>query len=44
VGIGVASRHQQWSPLINKLFAIANDHGLSPEQKQQRVESLIDVG
>lgn len=43
-GIGVASRHQQWSPLIKDLFAIANDQSLLPEKQVEKAIALIDLG
>lgn len=40
-GIGVASVHQQWDPLINRVFEIANDQQIPIEQRYQAVADLF---
>lgn len=40
-GIGVASAHRQWDPLIVSIFDIANDQGTSIEQRLKRVLGLF---
>lgn len=41
--MGVASSHPQWDPLLNKIFDIANDLGISIEVRKNKVLELLNV-
>jgi hypothetical protein len=41
--IGVASRHQQWSAIIKRVFEMANDDSKSLDQKLQAVTVHLDL-
>jgi hypothetical protein len=41
-GIGVASRHDQWDPMVKDIFVIASDSGLTPNEKLSKVTDLLE--
>jgi hypothetical protein len=40
-GIGVASLHRQWDPLISQVFEIANSHELPIERRCRKIACLF---
>jgi len=41
MGRGVASSHPQWNPFLNKIFEIANDYGLSDDERQTKILAFL---
>jgi hypothetical protein len=42
--IGWRSMHDQWNPLIKRLFEIANDASLNPPRRQEEIRRALDEG
>jgi hypothetical protein len=40
-GLGVASIHHQWDPLINEVFAVVNDFTIPLEERQKMVLNVL---
>ena len=40
-GLGVASVHYQWDPLINSIFEVANNFNLSLDERRKEIFSLL---
>ncbi len=40
-GIGVASSHPQWDPLMKEVFAIANNQSIPCEERQAQMLALL---
>jgi hypothetical protein len=43
-GIGRCSMHDQWNPLIKRLFEIANSVSLSSLSRQREIRSVLEYG
>jgi len=43
-GIGRRSMHDQWDPLINRIFEVANDAALDANSRQQEIRKALKIG
>jgi len=39
--MGIASHHSQWNPFMNRIFEIANDQTIEPEQRKKMIREYI---
>jgi hypothetical protein len=43
-GIGRRSMHDQWNPLIKRIFEVANDASIDPTQRRRNIKALLENG
>ena len=43
-GIGRCSMHDQWNPLIKRIFQIANDPSLSASERKRTITKVLETG